>query len=97
MPSRTREVTAGNPAAETQVPKLGKRLPALSVAEIDALLASPDRDDPIGMRDAVLLEMLYGTGARVSEITDLDVDDVTSHRGRRDHGAEAPGKGGKER
>jgi len=91
-------VTAGNPAAETQVPKLGKRLPkALSVAEIDALLASPDRDDPIGMRDAVLLEMLYGTGARVSEITDLDVDDVTTVVDDETTGLRLRGKGGKER
>lgn len=91
-------VTAGNPAAETQVPKLGKRLPkALSVAEIDALLASPDREDPIGMRDAVLLEMLYGTGARVSEITDLDVDDVTTVMDDETMGLRLRGKGGKER
>lgn len=62
-------MTSENPASEIQVPKLGKRLPkALSVAEIE-LLAAPDREDPIGLRDAALVELLYGTGARISEIT----------------------------
>ena len=49
---------------------------------MQALLDSPDTATPIGLRDAALLELLYGTGARVSELVTLDVDDV-SHLGRR--------------
>ena len=92
------KMTSENPAAEIQVPKLGKRLPkALSVAEIERLLATPDREDPIGLRDATLLELLYGTGARISEITGLDVDDATIAMADEGAGLKLRGKGGKER
>ena len=91
-------MTSENPASEIQVPKLGKRLPkALSVSEVERLLATPDREDPIGLRDAALLELLYGTGARISEITGLDVDDVTTVMADEGAGLRLRGKGGKER
>lgn len=91
-------LTATNPALGTTPPKLGQRLPkALTVDEVVALLEVPDREDPIGLRDAVLLELLYGTGARVSEITDLDVDDVTPVLEDPEVGLRLTGKGGKER
>ncbi|MDO5067231.1 MAG: site-specific tyrosine recombinase XerD [Propionibacteriaceae bacterium] len=91
-------VTATNPAAETALPKLGQRLPkALTVAQVGALLETPDREDPIGLRDAVLLELLYGTGARVSEITALDVDEVQKVLAEPETGLRLLGKGGKER
>lgn len=92
------KMTSENPAAEIQVPKQGKRLPkALSVTEIEKLLAAPDREDPIGLRDATLLELLYGTGARISEITGLDVDDATAAMADEGTGLRLRGKGGKER
>ncbi len=92
------KMTSENPAADIQVPKLGKRLPkALSVAEVEKLLATPDREDPIGLRNATLLELLYGTGARISEVTGLDVDDVTAATADEGAGLRLRGKGGKER
>jgi len=92
------KMTSENPASEIQVPKLGKRLPkALSVAEVERLLATPDKEEPIGLRDAALVELLYGTGARISEITSLNVDDVTTVMADEGVGLRLRGKGGKER
>ena len=91
-------MTSENTASEIQVPKLGKRLPkALSVAEVERLLATPDKEEPIGLRDAALVELLYGTGARISEITSLNVDDVTTVMADEGVGLRLRGKGGKER
>lgn len=58
-------------------PKLPARLPkAISVAEVEALLAATDGDEPTRLRDKALLELLYATGARVTEAVSLNVDDV---------------------
>jgi integrase/recombinase XerD len=58
-------------------PKLGKRLPkAITVSEMEQLLQAASGDEPLQLRDRALLELLYATGARVSEIVGLDVDDV---------------------
>lgn len=62
-----------------RTPKKAQRLPkALSHEQVEALLDAPPEDTPVGLRDRALLELLYATGARVSEITQLDVDDVFS-------------------
>ncbi|MCS5498874.1 site-specific tyrosine recombinase XerD [Cnuibacter physcomitrellae] len=62
---------------EVRPPKLGMRLPkAISIEQMERLLQAPSSDDPVGIRDRALLEMLYATGARVSELVGLDVDDV---------------------
>ncbi|RRD49313.1 site-specific tyrosine recombinase XerD [Arachnia propionica] len=91
-------VTTTNPAQDIAPPAVGKRLPkALTVDEVLAVLGVPDRADPIGLRDAALLELLYGTGARVSEITALDVDEVTTTLADPETGLRLVGKGGKER
>lgn len=91
-------LTATNPAQDIAPPAVGKRLPkALTVDEVLAVLGVPDRADPIGLRDAALLELLYGTGARVSEITALDVDEVTTTLADPETGLRLVGKGGKER
>jgi integrase/recombinase XerD len=64
-------------ARDTKPPKLGTRLPkALSVDQVSALLAATDGDEPVALRDKALLELLYATGARVSEAVGLNVDDV---------------------
>lgn len=86
-------------AAAVAPPKQGRRLPkALSVAQVQALLDTPDPTTPTGLRDAALLELLYGTGARISEVCDLDVDDVTRVLGEgEDVGLRLFGKGRKER
>lgn len=91
-------MTKGDPAADLSPPKLQERLPkALSVDEVMRLLAAPDVADVLGLRDAALLELLYSTGARVSEICALDVDDATSALSHPDAGLRLVGKGGKER
>lgn len=92
--------TADDPAATVTPPQPGKRLPkALALDQVQALLDAPDRDTPVGLRDAALLELLYGTGARVSEVCALDVDDVSRLVDSTDRaqGLRLVGKGDKER
>lgn len=63
-----------------RAPKRGMRLPkALSLEQVEAILESASGDDPVSLRDRALLELLYATGARVSEVTDLDLDDLLAH------------------
>lgn len=63
-------------ARELIPPRIPKRLPkALTVAEIEALIAAP-KEDGVGIRDRAILELLYATGARVSEIVSLNTDDI---------------------
>ena len=70
--------TPSDPAAGVRPPATARRLPdALSVEQVDALLAAAgDGATPVSLRDRALLELLYGTGARISEAVGLDVDDV---------------------
>lgn len=69
---RTDDPTAGLAARRSST-----RLPVvLSEAQVDALLASPATDAPVDVRDRALLELLYGTGVRVSELCGLDLGDV---------------------
>lgn len=85
-------------AADVAVPRLGKRLPkALPVDQVQALLEVPDVETPEGLRDRALLELLYGTGARISEVCDLDVDDLTRTLTDPEAGLRLVGKGNKER
>ena len=87
-----------NPAVEVSPPKLEQRLPkALTVDEVSRILDAPDRTEVAGLRDAALLELLYGTGARVSEICGLDVDDLATALTEPDAGIRLFGKGGKDR
>lgn len=77
-------ITSGDPARAVKPPGLSKRLPkALSFREIEALLAAVGVDSAgdisvLMLRDRALLELLYGTGARISELMDLTVDDVST-------------------
>lgn len=58
-------------------PKLPKRLPkAITVTEMEQLLQAASGDEPVALRDRALLELLYATGARVTEVVSLDVDDI---------------------
>lgn len=70
--------TPSDPAADVQPPKIPSRLPhALTVREISALIdAAGMGDGPIPLRDRALVEVLYGTGARISEAIGLTMDDV---------------------
>jgi integrase/recombinase XerD len=64
-------------AAEAKPPKLPMRLPkAISIEQMDAVLAATDGDELVALRDKALLELLYATGARISEAVALNVDDV---------------------
>lgn len=75
-------VLTRDPAEALTAPKQAKRLPkALSHQQVEALLAATDGDDPVRMRDKALLELLYATGARVSEAVALDVDDLIGPEG----------------
>ena len=69
---------ADDPAAAVRPPQPPRRLPkALPLDQVQALLEAPARDTELGLRDAALLELLYGTGARISEAVGLDVDEVS--------------------
>lgn len=71
------EYAAADPTAGLDTPRRGSSLPkALTVDEVARLLESPDRSDPLGARDAALLEFLYATGARVTEAVTLDQHDL---------------------
>jgi integrase/recombinase XerC len=66
-----------DPSEDLLTPKLGRPLPrVLRPAEVRALCELPPTDDPTGLRDRGILELLYGSGLRVSELCGLDVDDV---------------------
>jgi len=87
-------VTSIDPAAVVATPKLPSRLPRTVPAELlSALLDSPDPDTPAGLRDRALLELLYATGARVSEVAGLDLSDLDLGGAR----VRVLGKGSKER
>ena len=83
-----------NPATGVHSPRLDRPLPrAAPAAAIEELLEKPDRGSPLGLRDAALLETLYSTGVRVSELVQLTVEAVTACRGS----LRVTGKGQKER
>lgn len=64
-----------NPTDGIKLPKASKRLPELlSHREVEALLAAPGTDTTLGLRDTALLELMYATGCRVSEATELTLD-----------------------
>jgi integrase/recombinase XerD len=64
-------------AADTTPPKLASRLPkAITIEQMASVLAAAAGDSPQALRDTALLELLYATGARISEAVDLNVDDV---------------------
>ena len=91
-------VTADSPAREVSPPRLGQRLPkALTIDQVQRLLDQPDTTEVDGLRDAALLELLYGTGARISEICGLDVDEVQRTVAEPENGLRLFGKGSKER
>ncbi len=83
-----------NPVAALANPKTPKSLPAtLSEQQVDDLLAAPDIDEPIECRDRCMLEVLYATGLRVSELVGLRLEQVNTQQGV----IRVTGKGDKER
>ncbi|OBJ52658.1 tyrosine recombinase XerC [Mycobacterium asiaticum] len=81
-----RGLLASDPAARLQVPKAHRTLPAVlrqdqALAAMTAAKTGAEQGDPLALRDRLIVELLYATGIRVSELCGLDVDDVdTSHR-----------------
>jgi integrase/recombinase XerD len=85
---------AANPAEDLQAPRAFAALPRfLSLDDVDALLAAPDTSTPRGLRDRALIEVLYATGLRVSELVGLRVTDVRADQGY----VQCLGKGRKQR
>lgn len=85
---------AADPTARVEAPKLRRGLPkAPGEGEIEALLAMPDVGNPLGLRDKAMLELMYATGLRVSELVGLDLVAVNLRQGV----LRVTGKGSKER
>jgi integrase/recombinase XerD len=83
-----------DPTENLENPKLWSTLPkSLQPSEVEALLAAPDRSTPDGLRDAAMLELLYATGLRVSELIKVRIDEVVFDAGF----VRTMGKGSKER
>ncbi len=79
-----RGLLAGDPGARLQVPKAHRTLPAVLRQDqaLDAMAAAKSgaqQGDPMALRDRLIVEMLYATGIRVSELCGLDIDDVDTH------------------
>jgi integrase/recombinase XerD len=71
-----------DPTAQIAMPKIGRALPkSLTEEEVDALLAAPLIKDPLGYRDRTMLEVLYATGLRVSELVNLKITQVNLNQG----------------
>ena len=87
-------VISEDPTIDLDTPKLEQRLPkVLNTEEVEKLLSQPDITTPLGLRDKSMLELLYATGMRVSELISLSVEDVNLETGF----LRCMGKGSKER
>ncbi len=83
-----------DPTVNTELPSGWKRLPkSLSSADVESLLGQPDTSAPIGLRDKAMLELLYATGLRASELVGLGISNINLERGF----LIVMGKGSKER
>lgn len=88
------EHAEADPCEEVERPKTRRPLPVyLTIEEIDRLLACPDEGGPTGLRDRAMLELMYATGLRVSEVTTLTPEALDLRDGK----LVARGKGAKER
>ena len=83
-----------NPVSNVDAPRLGRSLPkSITEAEVEALLDAPDTEQVMGIRDKTMLELLYATGLRVSELVGLTIQQVNLRQGV----VRVTGKGNKER
>ena len=90
---REGEITT-DPSENIDMPKLSRPLPkSLTEEEVERLLRAPDVNDPLGLRDRAMLEVLYATGLRVSELVGLSLDQVNLRQGV----VRITGKGDRER
>lgn len=89
-----REIVTRDPTEELEIPRFQRRLPVvLSESEVGAILSAPPADRPVGLRDRAILELLYGSGLRISEALGLEMKAVNLVQGF----VLARGKGDKER
>ena len=71
-----------DPTADIEMPRIGRSLPkTLSEDEVEALLSAPNTDEPLGHRDRAMLELLYATGLRVSELINLKQSQINFNQG----------------
>lgn len=71
-----------DPTADIEMPRIGRSLPkTLSESEVESLLNAPNTEDPLGHRDRAMLELLYATGLRVSELINLKQSQVNLNQG----------------
>jgi integrase/recombinase XerD len=85
---------ADDPTARLEMPRLGRALPkTLASGQVERLLAAPDAGDALGLRDAAMLELMYASGLRVSELIGLKLAQVNLAHGV----VRLVGKGGRER
>jgi integrase/recombinase XerD len=71
------EIVDSDPTDTIPSPRMAKNLPdVLSEAEVESLLLAPDLSKPLGLRDKAMLEMLYATGLRISELVKLQLSDI---------------------
>ena len=71
-----------DPTADIEMPRIGRSLPqTLSEEEVDALLSAPNTDEPLGHRDRAMLELLYATGLRVSELINIQQSQINFNEG----------------
>ncbi len=83
-----------NPTADLETPKIKRKLPdILTIEEVDKLMQQPRVTLPLGLRDRAMLELMYGTGVRVSELLSLQIEDLNTTAGF----LRCLGKGRKER
>ena len=94
-----RELGVSNPIKEFKPPKSARRLPkALTLDEVNALIDATSRgDDATSIRNRAIVELLYATGARISEIVDLNLSDISKLIGEEVVSVKLTGKGGKDR
>ena len=71
-----------DPTADIEMPRIGRSLPqTLTEDEVDALLNAPNTDEPLGHRDRAMLELLYATGLRVSELINITQSQINFNQG----------------
>lgn len=88
------KISTSDPTVHLELPVIDQKLPqVLSIEEIERLIAAPSSNKPQGVRDIAMLELLYGSGMRVSELIELNLEDLHLTMGF----VRVFGKGGKER
>ncbi len=91
---KKQDLITNNPMLLISNPKLEKKLPKIIYTnELEAILGSPDQKTPLGLRDALMLELLYATGIRVSELVGITLKDINMNKCE----ISILGKGSKER